>query len=113
MEIPGKLSVGLEELSGKLYDIGAIAISSIVFTTNNPRDLEDQAINKALVDAQMRAQKMADASGARLGRLVSMNGQQTQAVGTITRETNKLNDITATTGQIEITRTLTLVYELN
>lgn len=113
-----KLS-SLDAAISKLYQVGNtnISVDNIVFTTSNPRDLEDQAISEAFKDGMIRAEKMARASGKRLGKLVSVAGQQTQAVGTVTTEAGKIGGFADTTnpalpGQIEITRNITLVYDL-
>lgn len=99
----------LENLFAKLYTLGSLNISTTVFTTNNPRELEDRAIKKALYDAQLRAEKMAEAAGAKLGRVVSIAGEQTQNVATLSRkvESDKNNP-----GNIEIVRLVRVVYEL-
>lgn len=96
----------------KLYQLGNVNVSNIILTTENPRDLEDQAISKAFADGKERAEKMAQSAGKNLGRLVSVTGQQTQAVGTITREASTEKGSEAAPGQIEITRNVTLVYEM-
>ncbi len=105
----------LDSAIAKLYEVGGndISVTNIVFTTQNPRDLEDQAIANAIKDGEGRALKMAATTGKTLGKLVSVTGQQTQAVGTVSTQANPLsNGNVSTPGEIELTRTVTLVYEL-
>lgn len=105
----------IDQLINQLYTLGSLTVNNIVFTTSDPRAFEDQAITQAVQDGMARAQKLAATSGRKLGRLVSITGQQTQAVGTVTRDagsTTGTNTGTATPGQIEITRDVSLVYEL-
>ncbi len=113
-----KLS-SLDEAIAKLYELKNLSVTNVILTTNNSRDLEDQAITQAVIDGSTRAQKMAQASGKKLGKLVSVSGQQTQAVGTLTtqagnspRTTTGGTTLTAL-GPFELTRNVSLVYELN
>lgn len=119
LDVTFKKLSSLDAAVNEMYEMGGLSISNIIYTTQNPRTLEDEAINKAVTDAKMRAEKMSLASGKKLGKLVSIAGNQTQAVGTVTTEVKKqTNDPAAsqsaeiTPGSIEITRTVTLVYEL-
>lgn len=107
----------LDEAVNKFYKLGNLTISNVVFTTANARDLEDQANNLAYSDAKMRAEKMAQAAGKRLGKLVAVSGTQMQAVGTVSSDVSIQKGpqgfITGTVpGQIQIIRNVTLVYEL-
>lgn len=112
MNIDFKQLNSLDAAISQLYEIGNLSIGNIVYTTTNPRDLEDRAIANALADAQARAEKMAGSSGSSLGRLVSMTGQQTQAVGAVTTQNNKTGEGTGAPGKMEIIRMVTLVYEI-
>lgn len=120
IDVKFKKLASLDEAINKLYQTGDIniAVSNFVFTTTNPRDLEDQAINEAMKDGMIRAEKIARASGKNLGRLVTVAGQQTQAVGTVSTDISKTQGVAASAGttsqpgQIELTRNVSLVYEL-
>lgn len=109
-----------DSVVAKLYELGGkdISLGNIVFTTANPRELENEALASALKDAQASAGKIAAAAGKKLGRLVSMAGNQTQSVGTLTTDAggskSQVNpqSLTTTPGSIKITRYMTLVYEL-
>lgn len=116
----GKISL-FDDAISKLYQLGGkeISISNIIFTTKNPRDLENEALANAFKDAQTSAGKMAAAAGKSLSRLVSIAGSQTQAVGTLTTQANNSGtqvnpqgQTTSTPGVIKIVRNMTLVYEL-
>jgi len=112
LDVKFKRLTALDEAVSKLYDLGNLTVSNIVLTTSNPRNLEDEAIRQAYQDAASRASKMAESAGKTLGKLVSMSGQQTQAVGTTTRSAATKTDETTPPEQIEIVRTVSLVYEL-
>ena len=105
----------VDDAVAKLYQTGTVRVSNVVLTTSNGRDLEDKAINQAMKDATTRAERMAKAANKRLGKLVSISGEQTKEVGTVTREAiiQKGTDTPdATSGTIEIVRNVSLVYEL-
>lgn len=106
----------LDEAISKLYETNKLSIANLIFTTNNARDLEDEAIKDAVKDGELRAAKIAQAGNKKLGKLVSITAQQTQAVGSVSVEANmvKTNTTSGTSnpGQIEITRNVSLVYEL-
>ncbi len=104
----------LDEAISKLYDTGKdVAIGNIVFSTTNARDLEDKVLTLAVDDAKIRAQNMAKAAERKLGKLISITGEQMQSIGTVTYDANKDISKNATTpGQIELVRNVTIVYEL-
>ena len=108
----------LDEAISKLYQTNKLSISNLIFSTDNARNLEDEAIKGAVKDGEIRAEKIAQSTGKKLGKLLSVTAQQTQAVGSISVEATKTQQTTGTTsatfspGQIEITRTVNLVYEL-
>lgn len=102
-----KLS-SLDDAIAQLYLLKNLSVTNVILTTNNSRDLEDRAISQAITDGTTRAQKMALASGKKLGKLVSVTGQQTQVVGTLSTQAGNSG-----LGQFELTRTVSLVYELN
>lgn len=102
-----KLS-SLDDAIAQLYLLKNLSVTNVILTTNNSRDLEDQAISQAVIDGSTRAQKMAQVSGKKLGKLVSVTGQQTQAVGTLSTQAGNSG-----LGQFELIRTVSLVYELN
>ncbi len=108
LNINFKKLTSMDEAIAKLYELKNLSVANVILTTNNSRDLEDQAITQAVIDGSTRAQKMAQASGKKLGKLVSVTGQQTQAVGTLTTQAGNSG-----LGQFELTRTVSLVYELN
>lgn len=114
MDIKLRKLSNFDNLVSKLYLRGDASISNIIFTTNNPREIEDKAITNAFEDGKARADKMALAAGKKLGKLVSVTGQQTQAVGALTTAASLAPSASAsaTSGSIELTRNITLVYEL-
>ena len=52
---------------------GATEVSSLNFTFDDPTGIEQQARDKAIVDAKQKAQKLADSLGVSLVRVVSFN----------------------------------------
>jgi len=103
-----------DELVLKLYNQGAQSISNIVFTVDNSRDLEKQAVAKAVTDAQARAQEMAKASNKELGRVVSMATSETGEAGALSGQAanNQGGTSASSPSQIEIVRQASLVMEL-
>jgi len=105
-----------DNLAMQLYANGATSISNIVFTTENSRDLEKQAVAKAIKEAKQRAQELAKASGKRLGRMVSIATVEAGEAGALSGKANKESGfggaITASPAQIEITRQASIVFEL-
>ncbi len=55
-----------------LYSTGAQSISNIVFTVEDSRDLEKEAVADAIKDAKSRAREIARASGKFLGKMRSV-----------------------------------------
>jgi len=103
----------LDELVAALYNNGAYNVANIVFGSDSPKSLEEQAIEKAIADAKENAQKTAKSSGKKLGRLVSLT---TNAVGSVAVSTSKMAsdegaDQQAMSGsnQIEVVRMVSVV----
>jgi len=105
----------LDSLVAKLYSFGAYSISNIVFSTNNSRDLEKQAVASAIEDAKARAKELAKASKKRLGRMVSISASEVGKAGAIEGESSQnkfgslLNNLPS---QIKIVRNAYIVFEL-
>ena len=117
LDVKFRMITSIDEAVAVLYKIDNLNVSNLVFTTNNARDLEDQAMKAAVADGKVRADKLAEASGKRLGRMVSLSAGQTQAVGTVATEVSKFDAQNPMAGlipgQIQLTRNVTLVYEVN
>lgn len=63
-------------LAGKY---GANEVDSLSFTVDDTEDLKNQARDKALVDAKLKARKLAQALGVTLGEVVSYNDYEAQS----------------------------------
>jgi len=105
-----------DNLVMQLYANGATSITNIIFTTENSRDLEKQAVAQAIKEAKQRAKELAKASGKRLGRMVSIATEEVGEAGAIAGQTGKKENfgsaVTASPSQIEIIRQASIVFEL-
>ena len=66
----------LDDLGGildKAVGAGSNQIDSMSFTVSDPQELQDQARKSAVQDAQRKAALMAEAAGAKLGNVLSIN----------------------------------------
>ena len=116
------ISVTLKDLSQfdnlvtSLYATGAQSISNIVFTTQDSKAVEKEAVAKAIQDAQARVKEIAKASRKRVGRMVSIQaverGEAGALAGEAPREAGFAGIISASPSQIEIVRQATIVFEL-
>lgn len=100
----------VNELIKSLYRDGATTISNISFTSDDKGKTEQKARELAVKDAKEKASLIAKAGGKQLGRLVSItddNVSPTSTVGTQGADTSAL-----TLGDMEITKRVSLVYEI-
>lgn len=67
----------VEELIASVLTNGVSLLSSPVYTTNNPEELEAQAREKAIQNAREKAEAIAKKFGRRLGKMISYNDTST------------------------------------
>jgi len=104
-----------DNLVFQLYAAGAQSVSNIVFTTENSKDLEKQAVSLAINEAKQRAKEIAKSMGKRLGRMVSMATVEVGEAGALSGEKKTVElegAITSSPSQIEIARQASIVFEL-
>ena len=98
-----------------LYSFGAQSVSNIVFTVENSRDLEKQAVAVAIKDAKARAKEIAKASGKFLGKMRSVATVEVGEAGALSGEVAQVvagGALSSSPSQIEIVRQASLVFEL-
>jgi len=104
------------EIIDRVVDAGGnfVLVQSIQFTIDDPKELQAQARVKAIQDAQAKAKALAEQSGVKLGKLVSIF----ENIGLpMPRFTGEAAAVTADTtpierGQLEIQATVTMLYEI-
>jgi len=105
-----------DNLVFQLYANGAQSLTNILFTVENSRELEKQAVAQAILDAKQRAKEMAKVSGKRLSRMISIATVEIGEAGALAGQAAKPTDlegvITASPSQIEIVRQASVVFEL-
>jgi len=114
----------LDQLINDLYSKGAATVANIALSTDNEKELEEQAITKAIEDAQTKARKTAQAAKKRLGRIVSLTSDATGQVSAVTSQAANSEGASgfsvpaqgqtgsSNLGQIEVIRNVSVVYEL-
>lgn len=100
----------VSELVKSLYRGGATSLSAVSFTTADESKTEQQARELAIKDAKMQAERIAKASGKRLGKLLSVTDDNSGASSTI--GTDKNSKSTQGMSDIEVTKRMQVVYEL-
>ncbi len=93
-----------------LFDNNFQNIGSVEFTSKNAADLEKQAINLAVKDAQAKAANIAAAAGKRVGKMVSIATDQTGSAGVSLGTASDRN--VSVPSKIEIVRNASIVYTL-
>ncbi len=104
-----------DSLFNSLYANGVQSITSIVFTVSNSRDLEKQAVNEAIKDAQARAKEIAKREGKSVGRMVSIVTGEIGEAGALSGRASIQGgggQVSASPSQIEIVRQASIVFEL-
>lgn len=106
----------LDDLVNSLYAAGARTITNIVFSTQNLRELEREAVAEAVEDAKARVLEIAKASRKKLGRIVSIRteeaGEAGALAGEVAPESTFEGLISTSPSRIEIVRQATVVFEL-
>jgi len=102
-----------DSLVKSIYEGGASSVQNVSFSVENSKDLEKQAVDKAIEDAKVRAKEIARRLGKRVVRVVSLSTQETGEAATAggVRQSSGGESI-ATPSQIEIARFASVVFEL-
>lgn len=107
------------EILGAISDAGATSVSDLAFTVYDDKALKDQAREGAIADARARAQKLAEALGVRLGRVVEFS-EATDGYAPLPflagrdEASMKMEALPAVlpTGENRISSNVTIVYEI-
>lgn len=112
-----QLSVQIRALDtlGKVVDAaisdGANTLNGVNFDITNPRPLQDQAREAAVVDAIAKATLLAKSAGVTLGKIVSIS-ESGPASGPMPMFRVAASEVPVATGQIDISQSVTLVFEI-
>lgn len=100
----------VNELVKSLYRGGATSLSAVSFTTADESKTEQQARELAIKDAKAQAQRIAKASGKRLGKLLSVTDDNAGASSAVGKDKGAASTQGMT--DIEVTKRMQVVYEL-
>lgn len=103
-----------DNLMIQLYGNGASSVSNIIFSTNNSKELEREAVSLAIAEAKSRAKELAKDSKKRLGKMVSITTSEAGEAGAISGSQSEtmLGTEGGSPSQIEIVRQVGIVFEL-
>jgi uncharacterized protein YggE len=105
-----------DNLVVQLYSRGATSLTNIIFTTQNSKELEKQAVELAIKDAKQRGKELAKVSGKWLGRMVSLTTAEAGEAGALSGEAAQVSGFTgavvSSPSQIQIIRQASVVFEL-
>jgi hypothetical protein len=97
-------------------DAGANTISGPSFTIADPAPIRAEAIDKAVADARRNAEAMAKAAGKRIGGVVSMSsgdaGSMPVPMYGDAGRAEAAKDVPIEPGQLDVTATVVVVFEL-
>lgn len=107
----------LDSLVGGLYVLGVQSITDILFTVDDSRNLEKEAVEKAIEDASVRVKEIAKANKKLVGRMVSIQTVEVGEAGALSRKTSSqegalTGQLSTSPSQIEIVRQASIVFEL-
>ena len=93
---------------------GANLMFGLAFEIEDPRQLEDQAREKAMADARARAEGLARLAGVRLGAIVSLqeNSGGSPGPGPVMMYRAQANDVPIERGELLVTTTVNAVYSI-
>ncbi len=93
--------------------VAAVISSHLQFTVSNPDSIEDVARRLAVQDARRRAESLADAAGASVGRVLSLS-ESSVAVPSIFRGVAELDAaaVPVQPGEVDVTAFVTAVFAL-
>ena len=105
-----------DNLVNSLYAVGVLNVGDIIFTTENSRDLEKEAVTLAIKEARGRVKEMSQAINKRAGRMVSIQTVEVGEAGALAGETAYRSipgeQVSASPSQIEIVRQASIIFEL-
>ena len=98
---------------GAAFGAGANAMFGLAFQIEEPRQLEEQAREKAMADARARAEGLARLAGVRLGPIVSIqeNSGGAPPPGVMMYKAQAA-DIPIEAGELLVTTTVSAVYSI-
>ncbi len=106
----------VSEILGKVIGAGANNVSGVSFGADDPKEQEAEAREKAIADAREKAQKMAEASGRKLGRITSITEGTLPVVAYPAYRMEGGGGAgggpTVEPGSLEISQTVTVVFSL-
>lgn len=106
----------VSDIIAKVIDAGANNISGVSFGADEPKEQESEARDKAVADAREKAQKMAQSSGRKLGKIISVSeGNVIQPVSSGYRMMDGAGGgggPAIEAGSVEVAQTVTVVFEL-
>ena len=100
------------DLIHELYRFGASSISDVIFTGTDKEKTEQDARKAAVKDADKQAQAIAKAAGKRVGKIISITDDNAEATSTIGKSSDTKAVNYALLGEIEVTKRVSLVYEI-
>jgi len=95
------------DLVKALYATGATSISNITFLPENEDQIEKEARKLALKNAREEGRKIASSMGRILGRIKTVADDQSEVSSTISSGEGSVG-----TGEMDITKSVSVVYEL-
>lgn len=93
-----------------LYADGATRVSNVNFSSSVKEIIEQEAREKAVVDAKAKAKKIAKAAGKRLGRIVAISDDYRSANSTISSSDSAVEG--SNFSNVAITKNVSIVYEV-
>ena len=94
-------------------DAGANEIYGLQFTVSNPDSLEDAVRRLAVADARHRVESLADAAGARVGRIISLS-ESAVSIPAYFRGSFEADaaSVPVQPGEVEVNATVSAVFAL-
>ena len=95
----------VDSLIEKLYTNGATTVSNVTFKSDDIQKVETQLRQKVFQDAKDKANRVAKSSGKRLGKIISITDDGTS-------NTSSIKDMQSSEGLINISKSISVVYQL-
>ena len=109
--------VKTSELIKSLYTNGAITINEISFLPDQQEEVTQEARKAALKDAREQAKKIAQAAGKRVGRILTITDDLSEASGTVSSQEQGGDVVSADFSaaapeKIEVVKIVSVTYEI-